>query len=319
MPFKLRHLQYFITVAEEGQMTRAARKLHLAQPALSQAITHLESQLGIILLERQARGVSLTPAGELFFAKAQITLAASADAAQTAQSLARAARAAIAIGSFGSPPMATAPQLFAAFADAHPKVELSFRDLPFPRGSTPSWLEEVDVALCFSPTPHPGVRVRALRAEPRAVVVPESHPLAQRSELTAAEVLDETFYGFHPAVEPLWAGFWMLDDHRGTPPTSITTDRARNPLEMFALVASGRALTTFPASRAEVIEKLLRGVVAIPLHDAHPAVLSLVWRKDNPNPLVEALVAFARVVDSPEGRLPVAALASAEMGSERAL
>ena len=319
MTLKLGHLRYFVAVAEEGQMTRAARKLHLAQPALSQAIAQLESQLGIVLLERQARGVSLTPAGEMFLAKARVALAASADAAQTAQSLSRAARAAIEIGSLGSPPMATAPQLFAAFADAHPKAELSFRDLPFPRDSTPSWLEEVDVALCFSPTPHPGVRVRALRAEPRAVVAPESHPLAQRSEVTVAEVLDETFYGFHPAVEPVWAGFWMLDDHRGKPPTCITPDRARNPLEMFAIVASGRAITTFPASRAAVIQKLLRGVVAIPLRDAHPAVLSLVWRMDNPNPLVEALVAFAQVVDSPEGRLPVGALTPVEMGSALAL
>ena len=319
MPLKPEHLRYFVTVAEEGQMTRAARKLHLAQPALSQAIAQLESQLGIVLLERQARGVSLTPAGEMFLAKARIALAASADAVQTAQSLSRAARAAIEIGSLGSPPMAVAPQLFAGFADAHPRVELSFRELPFPRDSTPSWLEEVDVALCFSPSPHPRVRVRALRAEPRAVVAPESHPLAQRSEVTVAEVLDETFYGFHPAVEPVWAGFWMLDDHRGKPPTCITTDRARNPLEMFAIVASGRAITTFPASRAAVIQKLLRGVVAIPLRDADPAVLSLVWRKDNPNPLIAALVAFAQVVDSPEERLPVGALTPAEMGSELAL
>jgi DNA-binding transcriptional LysR family regulator len=317
MPLKLVQLRYFVTVAEDGQMTRAARKLHLAQPALSQAIAQLESQLGIVLLERGARGVNLTQAGEMFLTKARVALAAVADAARTAQSLARAANTAIEIGFLGSPPMTAAPQLFAAFADAHPSAELSFRELPFPRGSATPWLEEVDVALSFSPTAHRGVSIRALRAEPRAVVAPQSHPLAQRSELSVAEVLDETFFGFHPAVDPVWAGFWMLDDHRGEPPTRITTDRARNPLEMFAIVASGRAIMTFPASRAAVIQQALRGVVAIPLCDAHPALLSLAWRNDTLNPLVEALVAFAQVVASPEERLPVGALGPAEMGSEQ--
>ena len=76
MPLRLEQLRYFVTVAEEGQMTRAARKLHLAQPALSQAIAQLESELGIDLLVRHARGVTLTPAGETFVPKARLALAA---------------------------------------------------------------------------------------------------------------------------------------------------------------------------------------------------------------------------------------------------
>src|SRR5262249_1357400 len=185
------------------------------------------------------------------------------------------------------------PQLFAAFADAHPAAELSFRELPFPHNSTASWLEEVDVALCHEPTADPGVRVQALWAEPRAIVAPKRHPLAQRSELTVAEVLGETFIGYHPAVQPTWAGFHSLDDHRGRR-APVPPDRARTPPEMLAIMASRRAITTLPASDATFILKVLRGVVAIPLRDAHPARLALVWRRDNHNPLVEALAAIAQ-------------------------
>src|ERR1017187_10560100 len=178
MAFKRGQLHYFVTVADEGQMTRAAHKLHIAQPALSQAIAQLESELGVGLLERHARGVTLTPAGEAFLPKARAALAAETDAAVTAQSLARAVRSAITIGYIGPPPMINAPELFAQFAEAHPDAEIAFRELPFPRASTASWLEDVDVAFCHPPSADPEVRVQAVRTEPRTVIAPRDHPLA---------------------------------------------------------------------------------------------------------------------------------------------
>jgi DNA-binding transcriptional LysR family regulator len=293
LPFKRGQLRYFVTVADEGQITRAAAKLHIAQSALSQAMAQLESELGVRLLERHARGVTLTAAGEMFLAKARLALAAAIDAAQTAQSLAQAAKGAVEVGFMGSPPTLHAPKLFAAFAGAHPDAQLSFRELTLPRAPTTSWLEDVDVAFCHPPAADPGVHVQAFRLEPRVVVAPRSHPLARRSELNVAEVLDETFLGFHPSVEPVWAGFWSLDDHRGEPPPHTTADTALTSTELVAIIASGRAVTTVPACQAATILNILPDVVAIPLRDAHPAVLALVWRDDNHNPLVEALVAFA--------------------------
>ena len=82
MGFKRGQLRYFVTVAEDGQMTRAARRLHIAQPALSQAISQLEAELGIELLVRHPRGVTLTPAGEAFLPKARAVVASEQDAAQ---------------------------------------------------------------------------------------------------------------------------------------------------------------------------------------------------------------------------------------------
>jgi DNA-binding transcriptional LysR family regulator len=294
MSFKRGQLRYFVAVAEAGQITRAAEKLHLAQPALSQTIAQLEYELGIKLLERHARGVTLTPAGEVFLVKARAAVSATDDVALTARSLARAAKNAMTVGFVGVPPSAKAPQLFTAFTDAYPEAELSFRELGFPQISTAAWLEEVDVALCFSPTPHRGVGVEVLRAEPRIVIASDKHRLARHGELAVAEVLDETFLGCHPAVEPAWAGFWRLDDHRGAPAAHVTADRALNAWEMVALAASGHAITTVAASNTATVPRIVAGVTAIPLRDAHPALLSLVWRKDYSNPLVDALIATAR-------------------------
>jgi DNA-binding transcriptional LysR family regulator len=306
MPPRLTQLRYLVTVAEEGQMTQAARKLHLAQPALSQAIAQLEAELGVELLHRNPRGVTPTEAGEAFLAKARTALAATEDAALTAQSFARAASDELRFGFLGLPPFDKAPQLFASFNAAHPQAKLTFHELGFPRGSTASWLAAVDIAMCFSPTPDSEVEVQAMWTEPRVVVASKHHPLAQRAELTVKEVLDETFLGCDPSVEEGWAGFWRLDDHRDGRPARVTADRALSASEMAALVASGRAITTLASSSAALVPRVLADVVAIPLADADPAVLAVAWRRDHHNPLVEAFVAVAREHISSEGRAPAA-------------
>ena len=153
--FSQGQLRYFVTVSEEGQITRAAKRLHLAQPALSQAIAQLEGELGVELLVRHPRGVTLTDAGEAFLVKARAVLAAKAETAQTALALRRAASDAIAIGFVGPPPSLGCPELFGAFEARHPDAQISFLDLPFPRGHTADWLAGVDIAFCHAPMVEP--------------------------------------------------------------------------------------------------------------------------------------------------------------------
>jgi len=296
MEFRRGHLLYFVTVAEEGQITRAAQKLHLTQPALSRAIAELESKIGTDLVERHARGITLTPAGEAFLVKARAAVSAWTDAVATAQSLATVEPAAIEFGFLGVPPGLDSPGPFEDFARAHPEIELRFRELAFPRAPTKSWLADVDVAACHAPPLDAGVWGQVVRYEPRVVLAPTRHPLAQRAELELADVLDETFIGLHASVEPTWAGFWSLDDHRGAPPNHVTPDRADNPQEVLASLAVRRAITTVPASVAQMLSTVLSGVVAIPLRDADPSAIMLVGHEDARNAHVAALRAFARKV-----------------------
>jgi DNA-binding transcriptional LysR family regulator len=307
--FGLRQLRYFVVAAEEGQITRAAQKLNLAQPALSRTIAQLEAQVGVKLLDRHARGVTLTPAGEELLEKAQHVLNALAEVERTSQSLARTTRSAAELGFLGPSPMIDAPDLFTRFSNEHPEFHLSFRQLGFPRGSTADWIADVDIGLCFEPTPHPDVCLQVVRSEPRVALVAKSHHLAKREQLTVADVLDETFCGTDPALEPVRAGFWRFDDHRGGPAPNITDDRATNPFEIAVVVATGAAIASTPASNAAHALQALTSIVAIPVVDAKLATLSLIWREGQHSPLVDALVATARALQDsssvPEARVRV--------------
>ena len=291
-------LQYFIAVAEEGQITRAARRLKLAQPVLSQALANLEAEVGVDLLKRNARGVTLTEAGKAFLVDARRAFAAEIDAARTAQALARAGRGTIAVGFVGPPPLVSDPELFASFRETHPELEVSFQDMPFPRGATADWLADVDIALCHPPAAEAGIRSHAVRVEPRAILAHRSHPLAGRPELDVADVLDETFISYHPSVQPGWAGFHSLDDHRGGPPEHLTSDHAQTTLHMLAIMTSGRAITAVPQTDAALALQVVPDVAVMRLSDADPARVSLVWRSDEPNPHVAMLLATAEGLSS---------------------
>jgi DNA-binding transcriptional LysR family regulator len=298
MAFRRGHLEYFVAVAEEGQVTSAARRLGVAQPAVSQAIAQLESETGLQLLERHARGVRLTAAGESFYAKARLAVAATGDAMSTARSLARAQQGTIEFGFLGAPPSIEGRIEMEGFAMAYPDIDVRYRDLPFPTRSTSAWLGEVDVAACHLPPTDEAVWCKVIRREPRIALIPGEHPLAGREHLDVAEVLDETYIGFDPSVDPDWAGFWCLNDHRGGPPERMTGDCAGNPQEVLAALGAGSAITVVPRAAANVLSNVLASTRAIPLRDAEPARIALVGHRDQRNPLVAALLSYADILAS---------------------
>ena len=293
MSFRRGQLEYFVAVAENGQMTSAARRLGIAQPALSQAISQLESELGLKLLDRHPRGVSLTRAGEVFYEKARVAVAASTAAQSAARSLARGHEGAVDFGFLGAPPSLAGRVEMEAFAVAYPDVVVRYRELPFPIRDTASWLEDVDVAACHRPPAHPEVWSRPLRYERRIALLPAAHRLAGREELFVEDVIDETFIGFSATVDPGWAGFWSLDDHRGRPPRAVTADRVGNPQEVLASLSAGAGITLVPEAAALILSSIVDGIVVAPICDAARSEISLVGHVDRRNPLVQCLLDFA--------------------------
>lgn len=292
-PFSHGQLAYFVRVAEEGQVTRAARSLYVAQPALSQAIARLEARLGVQLLRRHPRGVTLTAAGEIFYERARAALAADEALRATAGALSRSGLGCVEVGFVGAPPHVLAPDALERFARRCPDAEVAYRELRFPTQPLTEWIAGIDVAICFSAHEQPGVEVRPLHEEERCVLLSDAHPLARRCELQVQDVLDEEFCGMHPSVDHTWAGFWRLEDHRGGPPARVTADTPSSYLELLAALAAGHGIIAIASSVARTMASIERSLVSVPLAGAAPATCALVWSAPLGNPVAAAFIAAA--------------------------
>ena len=298
MRSRLSQLTCLMAVAEDGRMSRAARTVEMTPAAMSRVISQLEAEVGTPLITREPEGVTLTRAGTAFLARADAVFAAETEAGQTAAALGRAARGTMLIGFIGPPPSIGSPELFERMAKSLDAGALLFQDLPFPLGETASWLAGVDVAICHRPRAEEGVRALTLRVEPRAVIANRRLPIAKQERVEVADVLGQVFIGYHPDVQAEWAAFHTLDDLRGGPPERITDDRVTTTMHMAATIAASRALTTVPFRDARMAATVMPELVALPLYDAAPAVISVLWRGDNINPLRDELLDVARTLDA---------------------
>jgi DNA-binding transcriptional LysR family regulator len=187
---ELRHLRYFVAVAGTMNVTRAARDLHLAQPALSQQIKALEAELGVALLRRSGRGIELTAAGRRFHDDARAILDLGHSAVLAAQQVARGDVGRLAVGmteSAGFSPMVTEP--IRRFIRAHPGVDLTLIE-----GRTEDLVRAladraIDVALVRPPVAAEAEwRVLSFHREPLVAAIPSDHSLAGRTAIRAADL-----------------------------------------------------------------------------------------------------------------------------------
>lgn len=202
---ELRHLRYFVAVAHKRHFTRAAEELNLAQPALSQQIQQLESELGLLLLERTSRRVSLTSAGEAFLKRAEHILSEVELAQREMQEFAGLKRGRVVIGALQSLATSHFSALLARFHACYPEIEIVLReesneelvdllhagtlDLSLLQTtSNPSSLE-----LASSP-----IATKELLTEEIVLIVAPGHPLASRHQVTMKELHSESFISFKP-------------------------------------------------------------------------------------------------------------------------
>lgn len=314
MSFRREHLRYFVAVAEEGQITRAAVRLHLAQPALTQAIHQLEADVGVPLFERRPRGVVLTAAGETLLPAARATVAAWADAEETARSVAADTPRRVEFGFVGGPPGPAARAGFRALAEGRPFLELRFRELSFPTSPLKDWLGDVDMAISHRPASEAGVWLQPISVQPRYLIVADDHPLAARESIHVEEVLDEPFVGLHPAVEPGWAAFFCLDDHRGGRGRR-TDDETLNATEVMVALGVRRAVAVAPAMFAR---QPPHGIAGIPLEGATPGEFALSGREDRVSPLVALIrtLATGGAGGAGDGGAPAPAQAARAAGAD---
>jgi DNA-binding transcriptional LysR family regulator len=280
----LRLVEYFVAVAEELHFGRAAERLHIAQPSLSQQVRRLESQLGVTLLERNSRNVHLTEAGEALLREGRKTLSQAQQAIRTTRA---AGAPELTVGFYGSAGNDLLADALRAFGGRHPSYSVSLRELPF--GSIDAILNgEVNVAFTRLNPGQTELEVEVIAQEPRLVALAVAHPLAARKALTFAELADESFIT-NPAVA----------DHGARPPRWLAEQRqhgvaaqSAGVMEILTLVAAGHGVCLVPSAVAHHYAR--DDIAYVPMEDAEPAVVSLAWREGAVAPALAAFIESVR-------------------------
>jgi DNA-binding transcriptional LysR family regulator len=273
-------------VAEELHFRRAAERLHMSQPPLSQQIRNLEEDVGATLLVRNQRRVELTAAGEAYLARARDILAAVEDAAREARRVQRGEVGRLDVGFVGSAMYSVVPELLRAFRERFPEVGLRLREL----GTTEQLrrLEDgrLDVGFLRPPGPRSGLSIETVLREPVVAAVPEHHPLAG-----AAEIRIEDLAGA-PLVLMTRAGAPGLRDALAQLTDGVAEDaivQEVNEMQtLVGLVAAGVGVSLVPQSlraltRAGVVYRDLAG-------DVPTVRLSAAWRTGDDSPVLAAFL-----------------------------
>jgi DNA-binding transcriptional LysR family regulator len=281
---ELRQLRYFVAVAEERHFGRAAARLHIAQPPLSQQIRRFEAELGEPLLYRTTRSVELSPAGEVLLERAREILAAADAAVDDARRAARGEYGRLAIGFTGSATYAMLPSLAVALRRELPGVVLDLRGELLTPAQVSRLLDgTLDVGVLRPPVRDRDLRIEVLRSEPLIAVLPETHRLAAAQTVPLEEFAGEPFVTYpshfrsvlHDAVEDACAahGFRPVAAHEVSETATLVS-----------FVAAGLGVSLVPAS---VSTMTVRGAIYRPLaDDATRVELAVAWRRDDERPVL---------------------------------
>ncbi len=190
---ELRHLQYFVAVAEELHFGRAATRLLIVQPSLSQQIQQLEKELGFPLLTRTKRSVELTDAGKVFLTEARKVLAQVQEAKRAAQRAYRGEMGRLVIGYISSSTYDLLPMMLSAYRERFPHIDVALRELTTQEQLRSLEEESIHVGLLRLPINELTVRVEVVRREPIVCVLPEGHPLATQEQIAVSLLANEPF------------------------------------------------------------------------------------------------------------------------------
>jgi DNA-binding transcriptional LysR family regulator len=291
---ELRHLRYFVAVAEELSFTRAAERLHIGQPPLSQQIQALEAEIGARLFERNKRRVLLTEAGRLFLADARRMLALSEQAKETARRAHLGEAGELRVGfTFSTPFTPLFAKVVRRYRQQYPGVLLTFHEMTTMRQLAKIEARELDVGFvrpASMPLPHT-VALTMLRSDPVRLVLPADSPLARQEHIAVEDLAGQAFVVF-PKDAGTGIYHQIVDLCRAAGFTPQVAMEAGEPSTIIGLVAAGCGISVLPGSFEGVH---MEGVVYRPLGDPEVRTpMLLAQHAEGGGPLAQAFAAVAQ-------------------------
>jgi len=286
---ELRHLRYFVAVAEEGSLTDAAeRRLHTSQPSLSRQIRDLEYEVGAELLTRGARGVELTAAGRAFLDHARLALAQADAAGEAARRAAQPGRTTFAIGFQTGYEVTWLAKAMRILRDGLDHIEVKITSSYSPDLADALVRGSLDVAF-LRVEPHFDLEYRVVTREPLVVLMPSDHRLTARKSIRPRELVGEVFIGGSNKATVLRS---VTENYLKRTGVDIKPDHGVDNLAMaISLVASTRGLSLMPAYAKNLLP---RSVVSRPLKGDVPTIdLAIGYSKANTSPTLKLFLSRA--------------------------
>jgi DNA-binding transcriptional LysR family regulator len=290
---ELRHLRYFVAVAEELHFRRAAERLHMSQPPLSQQIRQLEEEVGAQLLLRNQHRVELTASGAAFLERAREILDAVEAAALEARRVQRGEVGRLAVGFVGSSMYSIVPELLNAFRERHGDVALRLGEL----GTTEQLRQlesgRLDVGFLRPRQPRPGLTIEPVYSEPVMLALPDRHPLAAAPRIHVADLAGEQLVLLTRAGSPgLRKTLEPVTDQLGGEDAIV--QEVAEIQTVIGLVAAGVGVSLVPES-VRALQR--RGVTYRSIADAGATVeLAVAWRTGDDSPVLAAFLALVHAM-----------------------
>jgi DNA-binding transcriptional LysR family regulator len=293
---ELRHLRYFVVVAEELNFSRAATRLHMAQPPLSVAIRQLEEELGTDLFVRTTREVRLTDAGRVLLDGARRTLAEADRAVAAARRTGAGQEGQLRLAFSWSARFETLPALGRAFREEHPEIELLSQEMWNAQMSDALLDRTIDVAISVCPELASGVHSEVIRSERVVAVVAAANPAATEGTVSLSSLAGESFLLFPRELAPRLHDVLTETCRRAGFEPTVRTESFHTNWDLD-LLADHALVALAPESVSTALPK---GVTVLPLGDATEQVETrLLWRGEDPSSIVDAFRTVAGATFTP--------------------
>ncbi len=294
---ELRHLRYFVAVAEERHFGRAARRLRMAQPPLSRQIQSLENELGFPLLQRSRRSVELTPAGAVLLERARLLFTEVDRAIHEARRAHTGETGQISVAYLSSLAYSGLTRLLRAFRERLPGVEVTLRELS-PAAQLDALKDgALDVGFVRGPIEDPSISFECVRRERLLVALPADHPMAAKKRIALSSLAGEPFVTFPRSRAAAFFDSIMVMCHDAGFSPRIVQQAPQ--LDIVSLVAAGYGVAILPESIREVHRP---GLELRPIVGSPSVELLAAWRASNTSAVPRTFLEILRRVSAEAGR-----------------